>query len=530
MKKLKIMAFLLAFLVTIPMFSIQGATENECLRIGLVTEFGQKSSLSIKDTKVKIGYSVGNVYKEVATITSKAGLDVKSATKFYGCSTITYGTYEEAAKAKALLESQKIQGYIGFFGYRKLKVVIGEYQTEALLEQDIKKLSQTLEMVSLGSDNGERIVINGGQDTIFCDGSGENGYVQFAPVGTVDQGVSPLTIGTKQYRGRLEIGRYKKSGVSAINIVPMDEYLYGVLPAEMVTSWHMEALKAQAVVSRTYALRKGKGFSSDSNITTPYILNDTTSSQVYKGYQREEKRTNQAVDETKGEYLYYGDQLVDATFFSTSGGATLNCEDVWGGVVPYLKSVPDIYELSPEKKPWIVTMTNSEIQKRIGTSVGTVTKIAEETRTPSGYLNSMIIYGSSKQSKLEKSKIRSFFGTPSTKFKIITSSSVPDQVTVLQANGKTSTKRIQNCNLLSSGGTKKAGDTTLEQYIVLGKDNLSNYPKQAPKSADTYYLAGMGYGHGVGMSQSGANGMANAGYSYEDIVKHYYTGVTLVKK
>lgn len=530
MKKLKIMAFLLAFLVTIPMFSIQGATENECLRIGLVTEFGQKSSLSIKDTKVKIGYSVGDVYREITTITSKAGLNIKPVTKFYGCSTATYGTFEEATKAKALLNNQKIQAYIGFFGTGKLKVVIGEYQTEALLEQDMKKINGILPMESLGADNGNRILITGGQEELFCDGSGENGYVQFAPVGTVAQGVSPLTIGTKQYRGRLEIGRYKKSGVSAINIVPMDEYLYGVLPAEMVTSWHIEALKAQAVVSRTYALRKGKGFSSDSNVATPYILNDTTSSQVYKGYQREEARTNQAVDETKGQYLYYGDQLVDATFFSTSGGATLNCEDVWGGVVPYLKSVPDIYELSPEKKPWIVTITNSEVQKRIGTSVGTVTKIAEETRTPSGYLNSMVIYGSSKQTKLEKSKIRSFFGTPSTKFKIISSSSVPDQVTVLQAKGKTGTKRIQNCTLLSSNGVKKASDTTLEQYIVLGKDNLSNYPKQAPKSAGTYYLAGMGYGHGVGMSQSGANGMANAGYSYEEIVKHYYTGVTLVKK
>lgn len=530
MKKIKIITFFLVFLITIPMFSVQGAAESDCLRIGLVTEFGQKSSLSMKDTKVKVGYSVGNIYKEITTITSKAGFNIKPATKFYGCSVATYGTYEEAVKIKAMLNSQKIQAYIGFFGYGKLKVVIGEYQTEALLDQEMKKINAILPMVSLGADNGNRILICGGQEDIFCDGSGENGYLQFAPVGTVEQGVSPLTIGTKQYRGRLEIGRYKKSGVSAINIVPMDEYLYGVLPAEMVSSWHMEALKAQAVVSRTYALRKGKGFSSDSNISTPYILNDTTSSQVYKGYQREEKRTNQAVDETKGQYLYYGDQLVDATFFSTSGGATLNCEDVWGGVVPYLKSVPDIYELSPEKKPWIVSMTNNEIQKRIGTSIGTVTKIAEETRTPSGYLNSMIIYGSSKETKLEKSKIRSFFGTPSTKFKIISSSSVPDQVTVLQANGKKAIKRIQNCTLLSSQGVKKAGDTTLEQYIVLGKGNLSNYPKQAPKSADTYYLAGMGYGHGVGMSQSGANGMANAGYSYEEIVKHYYTGVTLVKK
>ncbi|MBS6560318.1 MAG: stage II sporulation protein SpoIID, partial [Clostridiales bacterium] len=107
---------------------------------------------------------------------------------------------------------------------------------------------------------------------------------------------------------------------------------------------------------------------------------------------------------------------------------------------------------------------------------------------------------------------------------------IPDQVTVLSKGGKETTTRISSCSILSASGTVSGKDTAMEQFVVMGKDNLSNYPKQAPTKADTYYFAGMGYGHGVGMSQSGAKGMAKEGYSYKEIIKHYYTGVEIIKK
>ena len=529
----KAVAIVCAMLLLYPPYSVDAKVQTDLLRIGLITEFSQKSSLKLADSSITIGYSVTSDYKEVATINSTTGFQFQATTKYYAKSTNTYSTYEQAkTMATTLKKNYSVNAFVGLFSNGDIRVMIGESASENALKTVISKVGNAfgLTFKSVGADNGHRVKMIGSQDEILYDGSGTNGYPQIAPVTSQKDGAKVLTIGDKQYRGRMEIGRYGKTGVSAVNVVSVDDYLYGVIPAEMPASWHEEALKTQAVVARTYAVNKG-GFASDSNATSPYILNDTTASQVYKGYQREENSTNQAVDATKGEYIYYDDKLIDATFFSTSGGATANSEDVWSGVVPYLRGVSDIYELEPEKEPWILSYTSSEIQSKLkakGQDVGTVTNVIEDMRTDSNYLYSLKVQGKTKSITLQKSIIRSYFNTPSNKFKVITAKDTPDQVSVLSANGKESKKRIQNCSILSASGTIKGSETTKEQFIVMGKDNLSNYPKKAPASG-TYYFAGMGYGHGVGMSQSGAKGMAKAGYTYKEIIEHYYTGAKVLK-
>lgn len=514
--------------------TVYGAAETDLLRIGLTTEFAQKSSLKIADSNIAIGYSVTNSYIKLAALSSTSGFTFTPTTKYYAKSVTSYSSYEEAKEmATTLQEKYGVTSYVGFFDQDSICVVIGETASASTLKTAMTKVQGSgLSFISLGADNGQRVKVVGSDDTILYDGNGENGYPQVAPTKKNTSGDEVLTLGSKAYRGRLEIGRYNSSTVTAVNVVPIDDYLYGVIPAEMVSSWHAEALKAQAVVARTYALNKS-GFAGDSNISKPYILNDTTSSQVYKGYQAEETSTNKAVDATKGEYIYYNNSLIDATFFSTSGGSTASCEDVWSGSVDYLKGVSDIYELEPEKKPWIMTFTNATIKDKLsakGQSVGTVQSLVEDMRTSTNRLYSLKIQGSSGSLTLQKETIRTYFGTYSTKFKIVEYGDVPDKVTVLGANSKTSTSRIQNSYILSASGTVKGSETSNEQYIVMGSDNLSNYPKNAPEKAGTYYFAGMGYGHGVGMSQSGANGMAKAGYNYEEIIEHYYTGAEVEKR
>ena len=100
----------------------------------------------------------------------------------------------------------------------------------------------------------------------------------------------------------------------------------------------------------------------------------------------------------------------------------------------------------------------------------------------------------------------------------------PDYVAVLTAGGKYA---LDIADSYIAGGNftvnKASGD--IEQFVVMTADNLINYPANAPTGSDTYYIAGMGYGHGVGMSQSGAKGMAEAGFTYKQILEHYYTGI-----
>ena len=100
----------------------------------------------------------------------------------------------------------------------------------------------------------------------------------------------------------------------------------------------------------------------------------------------------------------------------------------------------------------------------------------------------------------------------------------PDYVSVVTKSG-TSAVRISDSYILSGDYKVEKASKDIEQFVVLTADNLINYPAKAPSNPDTYYIAGMGYGHGIGMSQSGAKGMAEAGFDYEEILKHYYTGV-----
>ena len=123
---------------------------------------------------------------------------------------------------------------------------------------------------------------------------------------------------------------------------------------------------------------------------------------------------------------------------------------------------------------------------------------------------------------LQGTTIRTVLNLNSTKFKIIRQGDIPDMVSVLGADG-IKTGRISNMYIASAEGVSKASDK-VEQYIVQSAENLWNYPRSTPQTTEELLFAGMGYGHGVGMSQYGAKGMAEAGYSYKAIIEYYFTG------
>ena len=195
--------------------------------------------------------------------------------------------------------------------------------------------------------------------------AGAPGLLQVAERSTSTDGAyHPLTAeGTPtdgfydvRYRGQIWLDRMG-TRLAAVNELPMEEYLYGVVPREMPAGWSSEALKAQAIAARSYAYAE---------VQTPgNVLTCTTWDQVYKGHSRissgelvmhEDLRSNAAIDATAGRYIVSGGQVATGYFFSQSGGHTANNEDVWqsGEPISYLRGVPDPYEYlaDPPYSPW----------------------------------------------------------------------------------------------------------------------------------------------------------------------------------
>jgi len=187
----------------------------------------------------------------------------------------------------------------------------------------------------------------------------KNEYPYFKSIENKEKSI--INVNGKNYRGNVEIRRFSDSDMTVINHLSMQEYLYGVVPREIGGNSPLEAVKAQAIVARTYATknysrRKKWGFD----------LYPTVDDQAYGGYDWENPNSNNAVDETDGQVVVYNGELIGGYYFSTSGGYTESSENVWGGKLDYLKAVPDYYE--PEvagNTSWEVEYTAKEIKDKL---------------------------------------------------------------------------------------------------------------------------------------------------------------------
>jgi len=264
--------------------------------------------------------------------------------------------------------------------------------------------------------------------------------------------------------------KVKNSKTSEITEVPIEEYVLGVVAGEMPASFNIEALKAQAVASRTYALYQ------KDNTKNNYDVMDSTSSQVYITdekmkekwgdlYEENVSKIKEIVDETRGQVILYDNKLINAMFFSTSNGYTENSGDVFVSNLPYLKSVESKWDI---KESPVFSSTNEFTKKEflfnLGLNTSSDINIGNIKKTNTGRLISMDINGIT----FKSSKIRTALGLRSTSFTI----DVTDDKVIFNVNG---------------------------------------------------------FGHGVGMSQYGANGMAKEGYDYESILKHYYSNCEIKK-
>lgn len=333
----------------------------------------------------------------------------------------------------------------------------------------------------------------------------------------------PIRVGKRIYRGTMEVRVSGTGAVNAINHVLLEQYLYGVLPMEISHQWNIESQKAQAVAARTYALvNLGKHGSAG------YDLTDTAYDQVYGGFNAEKPLSNQAVDETRGQVLTYNGKLIYAYYHSESGGHTENVEDIWGGYLPYLRGVPsDLTALSPRAK-WERIFKLQDVKKMLnekGFPVGEIYSIIISQTTFTGRAKSVRIYHSRGRTDLPVNKFRKALGTHF----LLSSFFTPKVFEEKAANVLIEKSKADSVHILGKEGLYK-GDAenifvTSPLLTTEGFLSLFILGRQTVPAALVIY--GKGWGHGVGLSQWGAKELSEQGYTCEEILKHYYKGVSL---
>lgn len=333
------------------------------------------------------------------------------------------------------------------------------------------------------------------------------------------------------YRGGAEMRYYGSGLMTVINIVGFTDYICGVVPYEMSSSFHPEALKVQAICARNYAVvSMGNYYSYGFDVT------DDTYCQAYGGLAAESEKTNQAVRDTDGMMLMYNGEPAQTFFSSMSGGHTEASENVWATAIPYLCGVPDPYEDTENINGglWQVELTPEEISAKAaawGRPVGEVTNMYVAEYTKAGGVLRLVIEGTAGTVEFTKDECRNLFVLRSQKYTVSAPGVEQKEETVRTVVGFNDIPRPSRYPMTPMAVNadryptfSEACRTNVMSYIV-----ETVVKTQTASGSDKYILSGRGYGHGLGMSQWGAECMAQAGIGYEEILLHYFPGTYLQK-
>ncbi len=344
---------------------------------------------------------------------------------------------------------------------------------------------------------------------------------------------SAFTVGKYKYRGAFSAYVTDSNALWPVNELSLEKYLLGVVPNEMPASWEAEALKVQAVCARTYAYNKLLMKSPNFDLTS------ATGDQMYKGYSSEQASSNTAVQETKGLIITYAGKPISSFFSASNGGHTASSKEVWNLDKPYLIAKPDPYD-AKANITWSITFTKSELEKIVSNNNGNIGEIKGVkilSRTPnSKRVGDFSIVGEKGEKVFTGSQIRKNFGYNKVKSLLFDydekptgSNSVPDKLSVITSGG---VKNLDKSNLfvLTSFG-KQPLEVTDKKITASGISDVvaagSGLDAAEGNFDSVFSIKGKGYGHGIGMSQHGANQMAKEGFYFDEILKFYYHGTNL---
>ena len=341
-----------------------------------------------------------------------------------------------------------------------------------------------------------------------------------------------IWVGQKRYSGKLNL-YVINSDILVINVIGIEQYLSSVVGSEMPTKWPMEALKAQAIASRTYAMKqKGNNF---------YDIDSTQKNQVYDGLEAMTKKTTLAVRSTRSLVLTYKNKLINALFHSSSGGMTENSQDVWQNAYSYLSSVRDFDKTNPKLK-WKRNFSYESLQELFPT-IGGVNRINILDITKTGRVKNIELHGSKGSKKISGTEFRKLMNLNSTlvRFEFIEEKSNENLIESAPDKLKNENSiyfvkmgdslydiadsyKVSVDEIVALNGIKDPSLININQRLLIPislENNLIPIKK-------TLVATGIGSGHGVGMSQWGARYMALKGEKAGDILRHFYKGIRII--
>jgi stage II sporulation protein D len=380
------------------------------------------------------------------------------------------------------------------------------------------------------------------------------------------QGKGFILVNDRPYRGSLTL-KSVNGNLTVINHLYLDDYIRGTIKKEINPHWPEEAVKAQIVTARTYAVKnlarhrdQGYDFCASSHC------------QVYGGVSAEDPITNKLIDTIKGLILIYQGQPAGVCFHSESGGYTDSAQNVWGRSVPYLVSVESPWESDSPNAQWELEISSEELNRSLqkaGFIQGTIVDVQAQPNSGSHRVRELLIQTTLKRYRIPASKVREALGydrLPSTFFQL-----TPITKTIIQSRPTPMPKatplpsplisdnschddedpgyremldkdwnlddiltflslREQERQKSNLGQTNQTSPSNSKEELKEKEvHNIYNNPKTNYRTNTVYLFKGKGYGHGVGLSQWGARGMAMKGYSYQEILFHYFPGCEIKK-
>jgi SpoIID/LytB domain protein len=336
-------------------------------------------------------------------------------------------------------------------------------------------------------------------------------------------GADGVRIDEAAYRGTARVIRDPGGLLNCVNRLPLEDYLLGVVPGEMPASWPIEALKAQAVAARNYALANLGRFEASG-----YDLCPTIRCQYYAGKEVEHPNSSAAVRGTAGKVATYQGRLITAFYHAHAGGRTENSEDVWDTAVPYLRGTAQTFE-----KPliWQVGVTRRGLQRAVDgilaaaaeskdRKLGGFLALSPVERTPGGRTKRIEFVGTGGKFAVGAEKVRGAFGLYRFKNSLFEMHVIGGD-TVVCGGAPVPGEAVPSVirTVVRTGSAAR-----ILTWVRAGRTGATT-PVVGWKSAEAVVFLGNGYGHGVGMSQWGAREMAALGWDYAGILKNFYRGV-----
>lgn len=540
------MCLLIAFVPSSP--ASANIDYDPIIKIGLAYGLNTRTAANLMNpTGMTAGYTIGyfdsatrefyglfTTQEREITILKDEPMWVDSSAKYYdtkpssyknsiGCyhleADVSFGSFGEVMAAAEWVNATGLKSFPAYVG-GVYKLRIGEHLDTALASDAYEqvKAATGYELNIVGkSATCYTVTVTGTDRILFEFDSGK------LPLGIQSNSPETWFSGYKYYGG-FEYNRVTGGNITVINVIRMNDYIKGVVPAEMPSSWPLEALKVQAICAKCYTVNKLGRHKSQG-----FDLCNTTDCQAYNGVSGN-ANTNRAVDETIGIYATYQGKIIETYYHSSSGGYTEDVENIWNNYIPYLRGVEDTYLVHTNPYSFSITLDQiTQILQNKSETTKKITDIYVSRYSPYGnVLELTAVEAGGNKLKFTSDKARTILNSSLTasNLKVQSHRYTINGGTYFFVNGARMNSNVQGMYAIGADGKVQQVTVSDSNLKAMTKDGIKDVSLES-NSSGTYTISGTGSGHNIGMSQWGVHAMAEAGFSFDEIMRFYFTGITV---